>query len=81
MLTFAIIAGLILLVVLLLLLFRINALTDVMKTTGQRRASSSNKVNAVLMMVFLIGASALFFCYFNCQAQRIQTSGSFRSWN
>lgn len=63
MLTFAIIAGLLLLVVLLLLLFRINALTDVMKTEGQRRASTSNKVNAVLMMVFLIAAGALFFWY------------------
>ncbi|MDN5211126.1 cytochrome c oxidase subunit II [Fulvivirgaceae bacterium BMA12] len=63
MLTFAIIAGLVLLVVLLLLLFRINSLADVMKTEAQRRASTSNRVNAILMMVFLIGACALFFWY------------------
>ncbi len=63
MLQIAIIAGLILLVVLLLLLFRINSLADVMKTEEERRASTSNKVNAILMLVFLVGATALFFWY------------------
>ncbi len=63
MLQIAIIAGLILLVVLLLLLFRINSLADTLKSEDERRASSSNNVNAILMMVFLIGALALFLWY------------------
>ena len=55
--------GAILLVVILLTLFRIGTLVNVVKGTDKKVVSSSNKVNAALMIVFMLGGLGLFFWY------------------
>ncbi|UII32057.1 cytochrome c oxidase subunit II [Fulvivirga ulvae] len=55
--------GAILLLVILLTLFRIGTLVNVVKGTDKKVVSTSNKVNAALMIVFMLGGLGLFFWY------------------
>src|SRR5687768_14101636 len=54
MVKFAIILSILLVLVILYLLFRIQILTSVSRGTYEKQVSSSNKVNAALMLAFLI---------------------------
>ncbi|TRX61731.1 cytochrome c oxidase subunit II [Fulvivirga sp. M361] len=60
---FIIILGVVLLLVILFTLFRISRLVSVVKGSDKKVASTSNKVNAALFMVFLIGGFGFFFWY------------------
>ncbi|GAA0894440.1 cytochrome c oxidase subunit II [Fulvivirga kasyanovii] len=55
--------GAILLVVILLTLFRIGTLVNVVKGTDKKVVSASNKVNAALMIVFMLAGFGFFFWY------------------
>jgi cytochrome c oxidase subunit II len=55
--------GAILLLVILFLIFRIQVLVDILRGSSKKQAGTSNKVNAILFMVFLIGGTALFVWY------------------
>lgn len=55
--------GAVLLVIILFTLFRIGTLINVIKGSDKKVVSSSNKVNAALMLVFMLGAFGLFFWY------------------
>lgn len=55
--------GAILLIVILYMLFRIGTLVNVVKGTDKKVVDGSNKVNAMLMLVFMIGSFGLFFWY------------------
>ncbi len=50
-------------VIILLMTFRISALINVAKESDKKRVTSSNKVNAALMMLFLIAGGGLFIWY------------------
>ena len=51
--------GVILLVVIIFTIFRILKLINVARSSNKKRVSSSNKINAMLMLAFLIGAAGL----------------------
>lgn len=53
----------VLLLAILFLIFRITTLVGVVKGNSKKRVTGSNKVNAVLFMVFLIVFGGLFFWY------------------
>ncbi|MTI22837.1 cytochrome c oxidase subunit II [Fulvivirga sp. RKSG066] len=55
--------GVLLLLIILFTLFRISTLVNVVKGTDKKWVSTSNKVNAALMMLFMIGSFGLFFWY------------------
>ncbi|WP_040496804.1 cytochrome c oxidase subunit II [Fulvivirga imtechensis] len=55
--------GAILLLVILFMLFRIGTLVNVVKGTDKKIVGTSNKVNAVLMLLFMVGSFGLFFWY------------------
>jgi cytochrome c oxidase subunit II len=55
--------GAVLIILALLLVFRIATLVTVAKGSDKKRASGSNKVNAVLFVVFLVVGFGLFFWY------------------
>ncbi len=55
--------GVLLLLVILYTLFRIGTLVNVVKGTDKKVVSTSNKVNAALMMIFMIAGFAFMFWY------------------
>ncbi|MTI38985.1 cytochrome c oxidase subunit II [Fulvivirga lutimaris] len=55
--------GVLLLLVILYTLFRIGTLVNVVKGTDKKIVSTSNKVNAALMMIFLVAGLAFMFWY------------------
>lgn len=55
--------GVIILLAILMLLYRVYTLVSVARGTDKIRVSTSNKVNAALFMVFLIVCGGLFFWY------------------
>src|SRR5690554_6924792 len=55
--------GVVLLLAILFLIFRISTLVSVAKGDSDKIETSSNKINGALMMAFLIGAGSLFFWY------------------
>ena len=55
--------GVILLLIILFTLFRIGRLVNVVKGADQEAVGTSNKVNAALMIFFMLGAFGLFFWY------------------
>ncbi|MBL6445100.1 cytochrome c oxidase subunit II [Fulvivirga sp. 29W222] len=55
--------GTILLVVILLTLFRIGTLVNVVKGTDKKVVGSSNRINAALMIVFMLSGLGFFFWY------------------
>ena len=55
--------GVVLLLAILFLIFRISSLMGVAKGNSKKIATGSNKFNAAFFMVFLLGAGALFFWY------------------
>ena len=55
--------GAILLLAILIALFRIGTLVNVVKGTDKKVASTSNKVNAALMMLFMLSSFGLCFWY------------------
>ena len=57
-----IIVGIVLLVAIIFMIIRVNSLAEIAKDKNQV-VSTSNKVNAFLMMAFLIASLALFFWY------------------
>ncbi len=57
-----IIVGIVLLVAIIFMIMKVNALAEISKDKNQV-VSTSNKVNAFLMLTFLIAALALFFWY------------------
>lgn len=68
MITFAIVLSLLLLGVILYLLFRLNVLGSVYRSTYTKRVSLSNKVNATLLLLFLIiGGVAFFWSFFDAK--------------
>lgn len=68
MITFAIVLSLLLLGVILYLLFRLNVLGSVYRGTYTKRVSLSNKVNATLLLLFLIiGGVAFFWSFFDAK--------------
>lgn len=58
-----VIIGIILLLVILLVLFRIGKMVGIVKGKDQQSVGTSNKVNGALMMVFMIVMFGLFFWY------------------
>jgi cytochrome c oxidase subunit II len=56
-------AGLVLIILILLMIFRIHTLINVMRGTDKKVVTYSNKINALLFVLFLIGGSALFAWY------------------
>jgi cytochrome c oxidase subunit II len=58
-----VVIGIILLLVILVTLFRIGNLVSVVKGKDPKSIGTSNKVNAGLMLAFLIGSFGLFFWY------------------
>jgi cytochrome c oxidase subunit II len=60
---FLIAVGVLLLLSLIWMVYRIQTLVSVVKGSDKKIASSSNKVNALLFVVFLIGAGGLMFWY------------------
>ncbi|MCA6073632.1 cytochrome c oxidase subunit II [Fulvivirga sedimenti] len=59
-----VVLGVVLLLIILVTLFRIGKLVGIVKGgSGRKEIRTSNKVNAALMMVFLIGSFGLFFWY------------------
>ncbi|WP_226390559.1 cytochrome c oxidase subunit II [Penaeicola halotolerans] len=63
MLGFIIGIGVLLLISILLMIFRIQSLVSVVKGSDKKRATGSNKWNAALGMIFLLGTGFLFFWY------------------
>ncbi|MES2730350.1 MAG: cytochrome c oxidase subunit II [Bacteroidota bacterium] len=59
MLSLVLVIAVILIVVIVAMIFRIGSLVSSVKSPSQGRVGTSNKVNAALMMVFLIGGAAL----------------------
>lgn len=55
--------GAILLLIILFTLFRIGRLVDVLKGTEKKVVSTSNRVNAALLLIFMFVSFALFFWY------------------
>jgi len=55
--------GVILVLVILLLLFRVQSLLNVARGSDKKIESTSNRVNGALMLIFLIAAVAAFFWY------------------
>ncbi len=55
--------GIVLILIILFQIFRIGSLVGVVKGSEKKVATTSNKVNAALMLFFLIGGFALFFWY------------------
>ncbi len=55
--------GIVLLLSVLWMVYRIQALISVAKGSSKKIATTSNKVNAILLMVFLIGGCILMFWY------------------
>ncbi|WP_162418418.1 cytochrome c oxidase subunit II [Cyclobacterium roseum] len=55
--------GVILLILVIWMVYRIQTLISVAKGSDKKIATTSNKVNAILFMVFLIGAGGLMFWY------------------
>jgi len=55
--------GIVLLLIILYTLFRIGTLVNVVKGTDKKWVSTSNKVNAALMLLFMIGGFVFFFWY------------------
>jgi len=55
--------GVLLLLIILFTLFRIGTLVNVVKGSDKKWVSTSNKVNAALMMLFMIGGFGFFFWY------------------
>ncbi|SNS55857.1 cytochrome c oxidase subunit 2 [Belliella buryatensis] len=60
---FLIAVGVLLLLSLIWMVYRIQTLVSVVKGSDKKIASSSNKVNALLFVVFLFGAGGLMFWY------------------
>jgi cytochrome c oxidase subunit II len=56
-------AGLVLIIIVLLMIFRIHTLINVMRGTDKKLVTYSNKVNAFLFILFFIGGTALFAWY------------------
>jgi cytochrome c oxidase subunit 2 len=61
--TFLIAVGALLLLSLVWMVYRIQTLVSVVKGSDRKIASGSNKVNAILFLVFLFGSGALMFWY------------------
>lgn len=61
--TFLIAVGALLLLSLVWMVYRIQTLVSVVKGSDRKIASGSNKVNAILFLVFLVGSGALMFWY------------------
>lgn len=61
--TFLIAVGALLLLSLIWMVYRIQTLVSVVKGSDRKIASGSNKVNAILFLVFLLGSGALMFWY------------------
>ena len=61
--TFLIAVGALLLLSLVWMVYRIQTLVSVVKGSDKKIASGSNKVNAILFLVFLVGSGALMFWY------------------
>ncbi|MDN3687193.1 cytochrome c oxidase subunit II [Cyclobacterium jeungdonense] len=55
--------GVLLLILVIWMVYRIQTLISVAKGSDKKIATTSNKVNAILFMVFLIGAGVLMFWY------------------
>ncbi|WP_439487615.1 cytochrome c oxidase subunit II [Algoriphagus sp.] len=55
--------GVLLLLSIIWMVYRIQTLVSVVKGSDKKIASGSNKVNAILFIVFLVGAGALMFWY------------------
>ncbi|HET8861020.1 cytochrome c oxidase subunit II [Marivirga sp.] len=55
--------GIVLLLAILFLIFRISSLIGVAKGDSDKIATSSNKINGAMFMLFLVGAGFLFFWY------------------
>jgi cytochrome c oxidase subunit 2 len=55
--------GVIVLLAILMLLYRVYTLVSVARGTDKIRVSASNKVNAILFLVFMIGCGGLFIWY------------------
>ncbi|MEL7004135.1 MAG: cytochrome c oxidase subunit II [Bacteroidota bacterium] len=55
--------GTLLLLIILFTLFRIGRLVNVVKGKDRKVVGTSNKVNAAMMMIFMIGSFAMFFWY------------------
>ncbi|WP_143962263.1 cytochrome c oxidase subunit II [Litoribacter populi] len=60
---FLIALGLLLLVSIIWMVYRVQTLVSVMKGSDKKRASGSNKVNAAMFMVFLVGTFVLMAWY------------------
>ncbi|MCH7403126.1 cytochrome c oxidase subunit II [Belliella kenyensis] len=60
---FLIAVGVLLLLSLIWMVYRIQTLVSVVKGSDKKIASSSNKINAILFIVFLLGAGFLMFWY------------------
>ncbi len=60
---FLIAIGVVLLISIIWMVYRIQTLVSVVKGSDKKVASGSNRINAILMMVFLIGMGALMFWY------------------
>lgn len=71
MITFAIVLSIILIGVIVGLLFRIQILASIFSGSYQKRASKSNKINAVLLLLFLIIGGAAFIWSFQNAEKRI----------
>jgi len=68
MITIAVLLALALLGVILFLLFRIQTLSSIFRGTYNKRASTSNRVNAILFLVFLVvGGIAFFWSMYDAQ--------------
>lgn len=63
MMTLLIVIGVILVLVILYMIFRISNLVDVAKDRGEDEVGRSNSINAMLWVVFLIAGSGGFFWY------------------
>jgi len=63
MLNLMIILGAVLFVLILLVVFRVHTLVDVLRGSHRKRVGASNKLNAFLMMAFLVGGLIAFFWY------------------
>ncbi len=55
--------GLFLVVVILIAIFRVSTLLGIAKKEGQQKVGSANGINALLLVVFLIGSLTLLFWY------------------
>lgn len=55
--------GLLLVVAILIAIFRVSTLLGITKKEGQQRVGKANGINAILLVVFLIGSLSLLFWY------------------